>query len=177
MPGMEASLEIQRFEFDCKTDQYVTEGLAAGVQVPAPLQAAVTAAMRGEYRDFDMKELDWLLRVFWLNNPSYVRVAPPRRVAQTLRLLQLGQRSGGLHLDVESTRDDSGLTRVSLGLFAWTTALGIIPGTVVFAFAGQQLGSIRSVGDVLSPGVVLALVVLAAFTLLPVFTNSFRKKP
>ncbi len=31
----------------------------------------------------------------------------------------------------------SGLTRVPLKTFAWTTALGIIPGTIIFAYAGQ----------------------------------------
>lgn len=71
----------------------------------------------------------------------------------------------------------SGLTRVNLGLFAWTTALGIVPGTVVFAFAGHQLESVRSVADILSPGVLTAFAVLAAFAFLPVVTSRFRKKP
>ena len=72
--------------------------------------------MLADYRDFDMKELDRLLGLFWLCNPAYTRVAPPRRVAQTLRLLQLCERAGGLYLDVEATRDDSGLTRVSFAV-------------------------------------------------------------
>ena len=70
----------------------------------------------------------------------------------------------------------SGLTRVSLGLFAWTTAVGIIPGTAVFAFAGHQLESVRSIGDVLSPRVLLAFGTLAAFTVLPAIRDRFRKK-
>src|SRR5512146_2853440 len=32
----------------------------------------------------------------------------------------------------------AGLTKVPLKTFLWTTAIGIIPGTAVFAFAGQQ---------------------------------------
>jgi glutamate dehydrogenase len=116
MPGMKASLEIQRFEFDCKSDAWVKERLEAGVQVPRAIRDSVYMAMHGEYRDFDLRELDRLLGLLWLCNPDYTRVAPPRRVAQTLRLLQLGERAGGLHLDVEATRDDSGLTRVSLAV-------------------------------------------------------------
>ena len=116
MPGTGASLEIQRFEFDCKTDAWVKERLAAGVEAPQAIRDSVYMAMHAEYHDFDMKELDRLLGLFWLCNPSYTRVAPPRRVAQTLRLLQLCERAGGLYLDVEATRDDSGLTRVSFAV-------------------------------------------------------------
>ncbi len=116
MPGLDASLEIQRFEFDCKTDAWVKERLAAGVAVPRNIRDSVAMAMHAEYRDFDMGELDRLLGLFWLCNQAYTRVSPPRRVAQTLRLLQLCERAGGLHLDVEATRDDSGLTRVSFAV-------------------------------------------------------------
>jgi len=116
MPGMDASLEIQRFEFDCKTDAWVKERLEAGVEVPRAIRDSVAMAMHADYRDFDMKELDQLLSLLWLCNQAYTRVSPPRRVAQTLRLLQLCERSGGLHLDVEPTRDDSGLTRVSFAV-------------------------------------------------------------
>jgi glutamate dehydrogenase len=116
MPGMEATLEIQRFEYDCKTDAWVKERLAAGVAVPRNIRDSVAMAMLADYRDFDMKELDQLLSLFWLCNPAYTRVSPPRRVAQTVRLLQLCDRAGGMHLDVEATRDDSGLTRVSFAV-------------------------------------------------------------
>ncbi len=69
----------------------------------------------------------------------------------------------------------SGLTRVPLSLFAWTTAFGIIPGTAVFAFAGHQLESVRSLGDIFSFRVLLALAVLALFALLPALWNRSRK--
>jgi glutamate dehydrogenase len=116
MPGMDASLEIQRFEFDCKTDAWVRERLEAGVVVPRDIRDSVAMAMHADYRDFDVKDLDRLLELFWLYHPSYTRVAPPRRVAQSLRLLQLCERAGGLYLDVEATRDGSGLTRVSFAV-------------------------------------------------------------
>ena len=99
IPGMDQQLEIQRFEFDRKGNREIASG--KGPVVPAALRSGVAAALRKEYPDFDPKELDPLLRLLWLNNEGYVRISPPRRVAQTLRLLQLGNRSGGLHLDVE----------------------------------------------------------------------------
>jgi uncharacterized membrane protein YdjX (TVP38/TMEM64 family) len=71
----------------------------------------------------------------------------------------------------------SGLTRVSLRTFIWTTSLGIIPGSVVYAFAGQQLETVRSLGDILSLKVLIAFGVLALFTFIPPLMKRFRKKP
>ncbi len=116
IPGMEQTLELLRFEFDCKSDAEIAAGLAAGVAVPAEVKGTTAAAMRKDYRDFDMRELDRLLGVLWLNNPSYALVSPPSRVAQMLRLLQLCERAGGLHLDVEVMRDGSDQTRVSFAV-------------------------------------------------------------
>src|SRR5215471_10749957 len=49
MPGMKDSLEIQRIEFDCKSDAWVKERQAAGVKVPAVIREAVAKAMLEEY--------------------------------------------------------------------------------------------------------------------------------
>jgi len=116
IPGMGETLELQRLEFDCKTDAEIAAAIQAGVTVPAEVREAVAAAMRKDYRDFDMAELDALLAIIWANNSSYARVAPPRRVAQTARLLQLVRRSSGLYLDVEPMQDGSQETRVSFGV-------------------------------------------------------------
>ena len=71
----------------------------------------------------------------------------------------------------------AGLTRIPLATFAWTTALGIIPASAVFAFAGQQLASVRSPADILSLRVLAAFGLLALFTLLPALRDRFRKNP
>jgi uncharacterized membrane protein YdjX (TVP38/TMEM64 family) len=71
----------------------------------------------------------------------------------------------------------AGLTRVPLSSFLWTTALGIIPATAVFAFAGSRLESIHTPRDVLSPQVLLAFGALAFLMLVPALWNGFRKKP
>ena len=54
----------------------------------------------------------------------------------------------------------SGLTRVHLSTFTWTTAAGIIPGTVVFAYAGHQLETVHSVGDIFTGKVLSAFLLL-----------------
>lgn len=63
---------------------------------------------------------------------------------------------------------------VPLGTFALATALGIVPGSLVFASVGAGLGAVFDRGDepdlgvILEPAVLLPLLGLAALALLPV---------
>lgn len=70
----------------------------------------------------------------------------------------------------------AGLTTISLHTFAWTTAVGIIPGSFLFVFAGRQLETISKPSDILSYKMLIVLLVLAALALLPVLANKFKKK-
>ncbi len=70
----------------------------------------------------------------------------------------------------------SGLTKVPLKTFIWTTSLGILPGSAVYAFAGQQIGTINSLKEILSEKVLIAFVLLALFTLFPIILNYARGK-
>ena len=70
----------------------------------------------------------------------------------------------------------AGLTQVPLSTFSWTTSLGIIPGTAVFAYAGHQLEQVHSVSDIFTGRVLLAFLILAAFTLAPAIINRFRRR-
>ena len=99
LPGMEQTLEIQRFEFDRKNNQDILQGAAD--PVPAAIKRRVAAEIRKNYCAFDMKDFDRLLRILWLNNENYVTVSPAARVAQIMLLLQRGNRSGGFYLGIE----------------------------------------------------------------------------
>jgi uncharacterized membrane protein YdjX (TVP38/TMEM64 family) len=68
----------------------------------------------------------------------------------------------------------SGLTTIPVKTFIWTTSLGIIPGTAVFAYAGRQLGSINSASEILSLNVLSAFAILALFTLIPVIMKRIK---
>lgn len=70
----------------------------------------------------------------------------------------------------------SGLTRVSLSTYVTATALGIIPGSFVFAYAGRQLGSINSLREIASPNVLLAFTLLGLLALLPALYKRFAGK-
>jgi len=62
----------------------------------------------------------------------------------------------------------SGLTRVSTRMYVLATSIGIIPGSFVYANAGQQLGTINSLGEIASPQVLGAFVLLSLFAVLPI---------
>lgn len=68
----------------------------------------------------------------------------------------------------------AGLTPVSLWTYGWTTAIGIAPGSMVFAFAGQQLGNISSARDVFTPPVMIAFALLALLALIPTIIKKMR---
>jgi glutamate dehydrogenase len=116
LPGGTGTLEIMRLEFDHKTDALVRERLAAGVTVPPELRATIDATLTSDYPDFDRSELDRHLSVLWVNNPSYAQVSSPRRVAQTVRLLQRCERSGGMFFELERMQTVVDQTRVSLAV-------------------------------------------------------------
>jgi len=109
LPGMEQTLEIQRFEFDRKSNQEILDG--RDVVVPAEISKTIQKEMKREFPGFDMAEFDRLLRIIWLNNENYVRISPPVRVARLLNLFQMGNHGGGLHLDVEQM-EETGESRV-----------------------------------------------------------------
>lgn len=99
LPGMEKSLEIQRFEFDRKNNQEILA--AKGVKVPETFRRKVIAALKSNFCEFDMSDFDRLLQLLWLNNENYVSTSNPARVAQILQLFQRGNRSGGFYLGLE----------------------------------------------------------------------------
>jgi len=99
LPGSEQTLEIQRFEFNRKSNREIQDGM--DLVLPSALRGKIAAALRKSYPDFVMQDLDRLLRILWLNNENWVRNSWPERVAQVLNLFQKGSRNGGLYLDVE----------------------------------------------------------------------------
>jgi uncharacterized membrane protein YdjX (TVP38/TMEM64 family) len=70
----------------------------------------------------------------------------------------------------------SGLTRVNVGTYAAATAIGIIPGSFVYAYAGRQLGSINTLKEIASPNVIGAFVLLGLFALIPIVYKKFTAK-
>lgn len=70
----------------------------------------------------------------------------------------------------------SGITRVKTGVYVASTALGIIPGSFVYAYAGRQLGGIDSPSEIASPRVLLAFVFLGVLALAPVAYKKLKAR-
>ena len=58
-----------------------------------------------------------------------------------------------------------GLTRLPLLTYYWVSQVGMLPGTVVYVFAGTELGKLTSLSGILSPGLITAFVALGLFPL------------
>jgi uncharacterized membrane protein YdjX (TVP38/TMEM64 family) len=70
----------------------------------------------------------------------------------------------------------SGLTRMNVGTYVAATALGIIPGSFVYAYAGRQLGTINSLKEIASPNVIIAFVLLGLLALVPTLYKKLSRK-
>jgi uncharacterized membrane protein YdjX (TVP38/TMEM64 family) len=71
----------------------------------------------------------------------------------------------------------SGLTRVKVSTYVAATAVGIIPGSVVYAFAGRQLGTTDALSELVSPRLLLAFSLLGVLILIPVVYRKFTETP
>lgn len=98
MPGIKDELEIQRFEFDRRQNHEID--LKQEVEIPGSLLRKIRAELRRSSPDFDMKKLDRLLKILWLNNENYIRMSPPSRIAYLVWLFERSNAAGGLFLDI-----------------------------------------------------------------------------
>jgi uncharacterized membrane protein YdjX (TVP38/TMEM64 family) len=76
-----------------------------------------------------------------------------------------------LHVPYCLTNYVMGATRIRLGGFWWATQLGLLPGNLLFVYAGSQaptLGTLQEEGlmSLLSPGVIVAFVAVSVLPLL-----------
>ncbi|MEW9121801.1 MAG: TVP38/TMEM64 family protein [Thermotaleaceae bacterium] len=67
----------------------------------------------------------------------------------------------------------AGITQVSFKTFFWTTALGSVPSSIIYTFAGKNLGDIQSTRDIFSPKIIGIFTALAVFSLVPLI---FKKR-
>lgn len=68
----------------------------------------------------------------------------------------------------------SGLTTIPLLIFVWTTAVGILPGSLVYTYAGNQIGTLTSSREIMSAPVLLAFFLLALVVILPAIVKKLQ---
>jgi uncharacterized membrane protein YdjX (TVP38/TMEM64 family) len=69
----------------------------------------------------------------------------------------------------------AGLTSIPLRTFVWTTAVGILPGSLVYTYAGSQLATIQSVSDIFTTRILIAFLLLAALAMVPTIINHVKR--
>ncbi|MDY7027615.1 MAG: TVP38/TMEM64 family protein [Spirochaetota bacterium] len=70
----------------------------------------------------------------------------------------------------------AGVTAVPAVTFLWTTALGIIPGSFVYAYLGYTGARIEPGESLISSEILIALVLLGMLSLLPVIARKIRSR-
>lgn len=68
-----------------------------------------------------------------------------------------------------------GVTKLDLKAFVITTSLGIIPGSFVYTYAGSQLSTIESLGDIFTKEILFAFILLGTLMLIPVVVKKIKK--
>lgn len=104
MPGVPDELEIQRFEFDRRQNHEID--LKREVAIPPALIRKVRTELRVSFPAFDLKKLDRLLKILWLNNENFIRMSPPSRIAYLVWMFERGNAAGGLFLDITKVERD-----------------------------------------------------------------------
>lgn len=67
------------------------------------------------------------------------------------------------------------LFNVPLRVFALTTFFGIMPGSAVYVYFGQQLGEITTVSDLARPDLLIAFALLGVFALVPTLYKQLKR--
>jgi uncharacterized membrane protein YdjX (TVP38/TMEM64 family) len=71
----------------------------------------------------------------------------------------------------------AGITKIPLRTFLWTTSLGILPGSLIHAYIGQQLRRVNALQDLFSWKILLALGTMALVALVPVLYHHLAGRP
>ena len=71
----------------------------------------------------------------------------------------------------------SGLSRVPVRTYLWTTCLGIIPVSLIYTYAGSQLENINSSRDLFTGRAMVALLLLVALAALSLIVKVRHRKP
>lgn len=70
----------------------------------------------------------------------------------------------------------TGLTKIPMATFIWTTSLGIIPGSFVYIYTGSRLKDIKCINDIMSWQILSAFILLGLLAIIPVIIKKRNKK-
>ncbi len=120
LPESDHYLESLRFDYNRKSDSDIANLIKndAGADLPATTIDQVRTELAEHAADFPPEELESLLKLLWINNPDYIRVSHPERIARILHLYQQTERRGGIHIDIHpiTTPNTDEVARILFGV-------------------------------------------------------------
>lgn len=115
---------------------------------------------------------------FWLSRYVFREAVLSRSGASLLRIDEAISREGAfylfslrvLHSPYSVTNYVMGATSISSFGFWWSTQLGLLPGNIIFIYAGTQIPSIQKISEegltsFITPGIIAAFVALSVLPL------------
>lgn len=122
---------------------------------------------------------------FWVSRTLF-RDLIERRFARQIETINQGiERDGALYLfslrlvpvfPFFVVNLAMGLTRLRPSVFYIASQIGMIPGTLIYVNAGQQLGELQSLGDVVSPALLLSFALLGVFPLIARWSSDWLQR-
>lgn len=116
LPNGKDSIEVLRIEYKRKLDKEVAEELKT-IEVPLDILQQVSSELDLLNSNHENQKIIKLLKILLVNNPEYIRVSPPKRIARLLNLYHETVNNDGIYLDLETIDDEaeSGKYRILLG--------------------------------------------------------------
>lgn len=107
LPGDDGHLEVLRFDYAQKADTDIANLLKvhADDALPAGIEQEVALEFTGQLAGFDHSQLRQLLKMLWINNPDYVSVSHPERLARVMYMYQQTLQHGGIYLDIQPIKN------------------------------------------------------------------------
>jgi len=104
LPNSKHRIEVLRFDYERKQDNEIAE-LLINAQLPVDMHEEVDKEIKNTYPHFHTENIEPLLKMLWCNNPSYVEVSPPSRIARVLNLYTQTELNDGIFLDIQDKGD------------------------------------------------------------------------
>ena len=116
LPNTDSFLEVLRIDYSRKHENEIAE-LLKSVEISEKVIGDLNVVITRLFPDFDLTRTRELLEILLVNNPEYVRFSPTTRIARLLNLYAETENNDGIHLDLETTDDETetGEYRVLLG--------------------------------------------------------------
>lgn len=117
LPNSPHRLEVLRFDYTRKHDSKVAKQLPL-TKIKQSVYESTLDELQRSHPDFNLDKTKHLLQMLCCNNPEYIHVSSPARIARILNLYAQTEKNDGIHLDIHIMGEESktGESRILLGM-------------------------------------------------------------